>query len=193
MGYSGCRPKHNRGVELLGNGKGDFDEVLCLLTIAWLDHRNLCELRVVPIILFILRAVKLRIVGGDQDQSSPDPGVRECEEGIGSHINPDVFHRNEGPPSRVARPYPHLKCNLLVGRPLAVDAFVVLYLFENFGGRGARICGGKYDSGLKRAPGNRFVPRKEFSFHYFSPVSPIFSLMSGARDESGKCVRYSLA
>ena len=83
-----------------------------------------------------------------------------------------MLHRREGPYAGEGRADYDFHRDLLVGRPLAVDFLVARDVLEYLGAGRTGVRGRDDDAGFVRAPGDSFVPRKNY-FHRISPLPPI--------------------
>ncbi len=95
--------QHYRRIESLGEVEGQPGELLALLGVGRLEHRQLGELGIVAAVLLVLRGVHLRVVGGHQDQAAAHPGVGKREQRVGRHVDADMLHAGNRPGSRRRR------------------------------------------------------------------------------------------
>ena len=70
------------------------------------------------VILLVLGAVHLRVVGGDQNQPSPQTGVRKGKERVSGHVHAHVLHDRKGPGPSERRPHGRFQGDFFVGGPL---------------------------------------------------------------------------
>ncbi len=147
---------------------GDFDsrkeEVVGLLRVRWLEHRQARGDGISAVVLFVLRGGHARVVGADDDQGAADARVRGREERIRGDVEPNVLHRDDDSGVGEGGAEPDLEGDLLVGRPLRPAAERVEGL-ENLGGWGARIAGPERDARVKRGEGDGLVAGEELSIH----------------------------
>ena len=115
--------QQHRRVELLRQREGLGDEVVGLLAVGRLEHRDLGELGVVAVVLLVLRGVHAGVVGADDDQAGVDAGERERHEGVGGHVETHVLHGHDGAHAGERSAHGGLEGDLLVDAPLGVDAF----------------------------------------------------------------------
>src|SRR5512137_541936 len=92
----GGADKH-RGVKPLAQLKCLLDEILCLLTVCRLKHRDLCKLCIVAVVLLVLRAVHLRIISSNNNKASLYSGIRNSKKRISCNIYPHMLHGRERP------------------------------------------------------------------------------------------------
>jgi len=124
MGYPGGGAEKYRGIESGADFKGDLDEPPRLGAVRRLQHGQLCELRVIAVVLLVLGTVQGWIIGGYDDQRSVGPRVANREQGIGGHIHSDVFHGDQSLRPGHGRPDSHLQGYLFIGGPFGVHTFV---------------------------------------------------------------------
>ena len=159
-------PQHHRRVELLGERERLGDEVVGLLAVRRLQHRDLGEPGVVAVVLLVLRRVHAGVVGADDDEAGVDAGERERHERVGGHVEADVLHGDDGAHAGERRAHGGLQRDLLVDAPLAVDALEPGGRLDDLRGRSARVAAGEPGPGAHGAVSDGLVPgEEELAFH----------------------------
>ena len=162
-------PEEQRRVELFGNFEGLFDEIVALLAVGRLQHRELGVHGVVAVVLLVLRAEQPRIVCRYDHKTAVDAGVGVGKHRVGGHVEAHVLHCRESSGPSHRRTSGHLDGDLLIGRPLGIDLFVSRQVFQYLRGRSARIGGRHVQSGFPGAARDRFVSCHDL-FHLRNPL-----------------------
>jgi hypothetical protein len=92
------------------------------LGVGWFEHGNGGGDSIMTIILLILAGGHAGVVGGDYDEGAANAGVGGGEQGVGGHIQADMFHRSDSPSATKGGADGHFESHLFVGRPLGVSA-----------------------------------------------------------------------
>jgi len=124
VGAAGSQAQKDRDVELLGDAERPAGEVLCLLRIRRAEDRDFGHQAIVAVILFVLRRVQARVVGGHDDQAAARADIGGREERVGRHVQAHVFHRGERPRPGNGCAERDFQGYLFIGGPFAVDVFV---------------------------------------------------------------------
>ena len=90
-------PEQHRDLPALRHLDGRQHEIIRLLRVGRLQHRQPGRHRVTPVVLFVLARGHARVVGGDDDQRAAHAGVSGREQRVGGHVQADVFHRAQRP------------------------------------------------------------------------------------------------
>ena len=160
-------------------------EVVGLLRVGRLEHRQARGDRVAAVVLLVLARRHARIVGGDDHERARDAGVGGGEERVGGDVQPDVLHRDERARAGERGAEPDLERDLLVRRPLRAAAERRERL-EDLGRGRAGIAGAEVDAAVPGRGRHRLVTGKKPSFH--RSRSPQIALAS-SRDVRGASVR----
>ena len=110
------------------------------LAVGGLEHRHASERRVVAAVLLVLGRMHPRIVRDHDHQTAADSSVREREERVGRHVEPDMLHGDQRPATSEARPGAYLEGDLLVRRPFGRHVRHCGEGFQNLGRRRARVA-----------------------------------------------------
>ncbi len=161
---AGGGPVEQRKFELLGDLIGLFDEVLGLLGVGRLDHGDERKSGVITVVLFVLRTVCGRVVGGHDEHSGADTGICEGHQGIGGDVQSDVFHEDERPDTRGCGSGGDLDGDLFVRRELKIHSGTFGILLEEIadlgrGGTGIGRC--KFHACLEETSGDGLVSEQE--------------------------------
>ncbi len=78
VGDAGRAAQHNWRIELLADFEGVGHQVVGGLAVRGFEDRHFGQFRVVPVVLFSLRAVDTGVVGFNQNKSGIDTGGRDC-------------------------------------------------------------------------------------------------------------------
>ena len=163
---AGRGPQHDGRVELLGERERLGDEVVGLLAVRRLQHRDLGEPGVVAVVLLVLGRVHAGVVGADDDEPGVDAGERERHERVGGDVEAHVLHGDDGAHAGQRRAHGGLERDLLVDAPLAVDALEPGGGLDDLGGGSAGVPAREPGPGAHGAVGDRFVPgEEELAFH----------------------------
>ncbi len=157
--------QHDRGVEALRDLERAAGEVVGLLRVGRVEARDAREGRVVARVLLVLRAVAGRVVGGQQHEAGVHARVGHAHERVGRDVDAHVLHRGERAHAAHGGADGHLEGDLLVGRPLAVDAVLLHQVLERLGRGGAGVSRAHGDAGLPRALRDGLVARKQLLGH----------------------------
>ena len=161
VGQASGDTQQHRGVEALADLERGPRELLCLLGIAWLQHRDLRQPRVVPVVLLVLGAEHAGIIGGDDHQAATHSDIGSGDQGIGGDVQANVLHRDQRPGAGQGGAERYLKCHLLIWRPFSLDLRVLDQGFQDLGGGCAWVGGGNKHAGLKCPPGDGLIAGKE--------------------------------
>ncbi len=150
----------NRQAELLGESEGVPYHIVGFLDRCRVETGEPGEVRVAPCILLVLGTVCKGVVRREEDEPAGHPGVCARHQGIGGHVQPDVFHGAE-----CAQPAPGggeciLEGDLLVRGPLHGEGALLLNPkdVDHFGGRRSRVAAGKIDICFQACMSNALVP-----------------------------------
>ena len=113
------------GIELLRQLTGQGHKVLALLRVAGLHHGDLGRPCIVAVVLLILGGVTAGIVRRHHHKAAAYAHIAGGEQGIRRHVQAHHFHGAEGAGPGNGGSVGHLHRHLLVGRPLAVDVFLI--------------------------------------------------------------------
>ena len=164
-------------VKLLAQFKSQLHIFPGLTAVGRLQHRQLRRSCHHPGILFILGAVKPRIVGNHDHQTAVDSHIRNRVGRICRHVKAHMLHTGHGPHTRHRSSNGNLCGYFLIGRPLTVQIVPVLYqaLTDLCAGR-PRICGGHLYSRLISASGNSLIAKHNHLFPHFI-IHPFVNLL----------------
>ena len=158
MAHAGGGAQNHRRAEFLRDAHAQRDEIARFLRVGRLQHGDFGEAGELARILLVLRGMHARVIGDDDDQAGHRADIGERHQRIGGDIQADVFHGDDGarPGQRSSRR--HLQRHFLVGRPLAIDFGLMLdQVFQDLGGRRARIPARHRHTGLIRPTRNGFI------------------------------------
>ena len=130
-----------------------------------LEHRDARECGVVAGVLLVLRGVHAGVVGDENHQAAANAGVRQREERIGGDVEADVLHGDERRGAGQRDAGGDLERDLLVGRPLGVDAGERAEALEDLRRRRAGIAHADRGTGFPGTLRDRFVSRQQHSTH----------------------------
>ena len=122
---AGGGPVEDGQSGLLGNPVGLLHEVLGLLRVGRLDHRDESQCGVVTVILFVLGTVGGGIVRAHDQHPRPDASVGEGHEGVSGDVEPHVLHEYEGTHAGGCGGGRHLHGGLLVGGEFEIQPRLV--------------------------------------------------------------------
>ena len=162
-------PHHHGNVQLFRQLERLENHVVAFLLVARLQAGNQRELGEIAAVLLVLGGVHARVVRHRQHKAAVGARDRGVHEGIGRHVEPDVFHAHQ----RALTGPTHAKRlfvgDFFVGRPEGVDVAVLtgalLDEFEDFGRGGSGIAVNPAQAGVDRAETDGLVAEKNFSVH----------------------------
>ena len=144
-------------IKFFTHPEGNLYEFLCFSAVCGFQHWNLGSPCIMPVVLFILRAVQGGIVRADDNQPSLSAGVTQGKKRISGNINAHMFHYDKGACSTQSRSYPHLKGHFLIRSPLGVNSLIPGKLLQYFCTRGSRIGRSKGNAMLICPPRYRLI------------------------------------
>ena len=160
----GGGPEDHRQIQLLGDAVRLGDHVLRLCRRGGLDHGEQGQMRIEPVVLLVLGAVRGWVVCCEDEHACRDPGVGQGHHGIGGHVEAHMLHEYERTDSGRCRRRRDLGGDLLVVRELEIHPGIRTVLLQEIPdlrrGR-AGICGGESDTSLEEAPYDGLVAEQE--------------------------------
>ncbi len=141
--------QQHRQTALFGQFKAIGSHIVGFLLVGGFEHRQHGECAVETAVLLVLRRVHGRVVGGYYYEPAVGPGHRRVHEGVGSYVQPYMFHCGDGALAAERHAQGFFYSCFFIGRPVGVDvAFlchrILLHELEDFGRRcaGVRIGAG---------------------------------------------------
>ena len=156
MADAGGHPVEDGQLPPLGHFDRREEEVVRLLAVRRLDHRQSGGNGVAAVVLLVLRGGHAGVVRGDHDQGAAHTGVGRGEQRIRGDVQSDVLHRHEDPGVGESGAQADFQGHLLVWRPLGPPAEGI-ECFEDFRRRCAGIAGAESHAGVQRGECDGFV------------------------------------
>ena len=94
MAQTGHETHDYRNLKPLAEFEAVGCHVVGLLLTRRLKQRNHGEFGIETRILFVLRRVHRRIVGGNDEQAAVGSGESRVDESVGAYVHADMLHRN---------------------------------------------------------------------------------------------------
>ena len=158
VAYARRHPQHHRGIEPLAELIREHREILRLLAVRRLQHRDLRHTSVEPVVLLVLGAVHAGIVGRHEHEAGIYPRVRSRHQRVRRHVDAHVLHHGQRALAAQRSAERDLEGHLLVDRPFGVDVRLVRrHVLEDFGAGRSGIGRRDLHTGLERAPGDRGI------------------------------------
>ena len=118
-----------------------------------------------PVILLILGRVHTWVVCGDNDETAADAVIGRCEDRVCRDVDADVLHGAEAADARDGRAVGHLRRDLFVGSPFAVESVLIFgQLFEDLRAGSAGVGRADHDARFISAAGNGLIAGEENVF-----------------------------
>ena len=115
------------------------------------------------------------VVGYREDESSLDRDEGGVDEGVGGHVEPDVFHRDEDPPPGEGGTQGFLVGGLLIRAPSRAGTLPGLVepdkVLEDLGRRGARIAVGRAQARMDGSEGYCLVGQEDDIIRFHGTTS----------------------
>ena len=161
--------QHDRRVKALGELKGGARHLVAVLRVRDVETGDAAKGGVEARVLLVLGRVARRVVRGQEHEAGVHTGRRRGHEGVRGYVHSHVLHRDERAHAGDGGAQGHLKGDLLVGGPLAVDVLVAHEGLERLGGRRAGVAHAHGHARLPGALGDGLVAGHEVLVH----VSPL--------------------
>ncbi len=156
MTYAGSETEKHGNSPSFGDLEGQQRKVVSFLGVRRLEHWHPRRYGVAAVILFVLARCHTGIVSRNHQQCATYAGVGGREQGIGSHVQANVFHGDQGSRIGKADPEPHFQSDLLIRRPLCTASQLGKGLQNLRGGR-ARIPRAQGDASVARRQSHGLV------------------------------------
>ncbi len=174
---------HHRHVELLAQLERQFRELVALLAVGGFEHRHAAHAAEVAVVLLGHAAAHAGVAGDADDEAAVDARIHGADERVGGHAGAGALHRGERSDASHGGAEGDLIGDLLIRRPLGVDAVVAGKTGDDLRAGRAGVRGGDVHARLPGPPGDRFVAEHQVRFHAVPPP-----MWSGGPRYAG-CVR----
>ena len=155
--------KMNRQVPAGGQFQGQQGEIVGFLGVGRFEHRHGRGDGKAAVVLLVLARRHARIIGRDDHQRPAGARIGRGKEGIGRHVQPDVFHRDQRRRAGHSHAEGDFQGHLFVGGPLGTAA-ISREMFEDFRRGRAGISGAQRNAVIESRQGDRLIPAQQQPF-----------------------------